>query len=196
MTVDMRPVVAIDLDHTLINPDTETPYPGAVEAAKLFKNRGWHVIIFTLRDNASYVASLLKRLGIPYDTINQNVPGKGSQSPKVYYDVLIDDRALPFDGSWANMVEEAEKLRAKNEGHGQRILVKRLNASTRKQEVIAEFGMDKDGKFGMIRKSSAGDALLKELFDGHANVSNDDLRDALLRLNGSRLWTEVHSRRG
>lgn len=188
---DQQPIIAIDLDNTIICPNTEIPYAGAVEAIRELKNRGWKIIIFTVRDNADEVKNILNSYHIPFDTINRNIPGRGTKSPKVYYDVLIDDRALPFDGNWSNMVANVERFRYQDGmGHDKRVLVKRLNSMTQKQEVIAEFGLDNQGKFGIISKCNHCSELMEDVL---ASRESEQLA-TLLALNGSRLWTEVHKR--
>lgn len=190
------PILAVDLDSTLIDPLTEKPFSGAKEALLEFKHRGWKIIIFTVRDDAKDVARILRSNGIPYDTINQNIPGVGSKSPKVYYDVLIDDRAISFDGNWANKVAEAERKRIQLAGDkGQRIVVKRLNPRTQISEIIAEIALDKEENYGIIKKSKAFDMLCKDVLCLEDNYSGEDLIETLLRLNGSRLWCEIKKRR-
>jgi len=189
------PILAVDVDGTMVDADNRF-LPGVKEAMLELRKRGWRILIFTVRDDEEATAELLRSEGIPFDAINQNLPGKGSDSPKIYYDVLIDDRALNFDGSWSNMVSEVERLRRRNEfGEDQRILVKRLNSNTLRQEVVAEFGLDNAGRFGMIRKSGTCAELLDDILEDAEGCSAEELRQRLLALNGSRLWTEVHTRK-
>jgi|GEM_PF-5995821 len=187
----VNPVVAVDLDHTIIHPETEEPYPGAVEALQEFRRRGWKIIIFTLRDNVEDVKSILDKLKAPFDAVNENLPGMGTKSPKVYYDVLIDDRALSFNGSWSNAVASAERRVWRRAGRPRRLLVKRLNSGTRYQQVVAEILLDNDGSFGKIRKSGSGDGLLEEVLDVPADCDPHVVLQRLLALNGSRLWVET-----
>jgi len=189
------PILAVDIDGTLVD-DDEHFLPGAKEAILALRKRGWRVVIFTVRDGVDDVAEMLRSEGIPFDAVNENLPGKGTSSPKIYYDVLIDDRALNFDGNWSSMVSEVERLHRRNEfGEDQRILVKRLNSKTLRQEVVAEFGLDTDGRFGILRKSGTCAALLEDVLEDSEDCSEEEFRERLLSLNGSRLWSEIRRRK-
>lgn len=107
------PTVAIDLDGTLAKmyekydaksiPD---PRPGAKGALEAFQEKGYRIIIFTVRGDVKLVREWLNKHEIPFDYINENPSQPRGSSGKVVADVYIDDRAVPGDGSWENIVEE------------------------------------------------------------------------------------------
>ena len=108
-------VVAIDFDATLYpwrpvyeQPD---PLPGAAEAVRRLKERGYRIVIFTSRLSPTWLASarytesdmrdhiegMLRRDSIPFDLIT---------AEKVPAEVYVDDRAIRFrDGEWPAIVD-------------------------------------------------------------------------------------------
>jgi len=75
--------------------------PGCKEALQRMKDDGYKIIIYTVREHTRWLEQYFKSNGIPYDYINESVPGTYSNDgSKVYADVYIDDRAVTFDGNW------------------------------------------------------------------------------------------------
>jgi hypothetical protein len=75
-------------------------------------HQGWKIIIWTTRNEQADVADWLGRHIIPYDAINHNpwAPKNIVNSRKIVADVYIDDRAIPFDGSWESMASKVQLL--------------------------------------------------------------------------------------
>ena len=81
------PILAVDLDGTIIDEDTEELIPGALDALRKLQKIGWKIVIWTARGDApDYVPKLVKRLGIPCDDINENIKGLADKSRKIYFD--------------------------------------------------------------------------------------------------------------
>jgi hypothetical protein len=110
-----RPTVAFDLDGTVLQysggmasrHEFGSPVPGIVsEMRKLWKD-GWKIIIWTCRARSQELLDHLRRFNIPFDEINVNTDGP-HDSPKIYADVYVDDKALSFNGVTAGL---ANKIR-------------------------------------------------------------------------------------
>lgn len=55
---------------------------------------GCWLAVWTANEDEAFVADYLHTNNIPYDAINENPPfWKGSNSRKIYYNALLDDRA-------------------------------------------------------------------------------------------------------
>lgn len=118
------PLIALDFDETVVKSDDEYNIKGfklgtftekevedaPLQAAKEIKRRGWRIAIWTCRadDLEESMIEWLDSNDFPYDTINEN-PWFETGSRKMYYDVLIDDRA-GFDGNWDDALKYAEKM--------------------------------------------------------------------------------------
>jgi len=118
---DKYKTVAIDADGTILNYDGwkgvgnfGEPLPGAREAIKELKQSGYSIIIFTTRGSDSDdLRRWLIKYDIPFDGLNQNLPTapKNISDKKVIATVYIDDRAIPFEGSWKGMVEKVKAFK-------------------------------------------------------------------------------------
>jgi DNA-directed RNA polymerase beta subunit len=114
------PTVAIDVDGTLALPYTEfdakkipNPRPGAVSALKKFQEKGWRIILWTVRGDKQLLRDYCHEHEIPYDYINENPGQPEGSSDKIIADVYIDDRGVDGAQSWGNIQEQTEKLIAK-----------------------------------------------------------------------------------
>jgi len=100
--------IAFDFDGVLATyaegqyPEIGEPIEGMAKLTNDLKDQGWKIIIFTCRA-AKEVRQWLKDNGYAFDKINKNIDDKGN-SPKVYAEIYVDDRAINFGG-------DAEKLR-------------------------------------------------------------------------------------
>jgi hypothetical protein len=104
------PTVAVDLDGTIAKPYTkfkidkiEDPRPGVGKALQTFKDRGWRVIIFTVRGDTQQIKDYLTEHEIPYDYINENPDQPENASGKVLADLYIDDRAVDARQAWPDL---------------------------------------------------------------------------------------------
>lgn len=100
-------IIAIDFDHTIHNLDDREPgyrmgkpFPGAKETINRWADQGHGILIHSVRaatpSGERSIAEWLDYFGIVYDNI----------LPKPYADRYIDDRALQFTGSWAELEEK------------------------------------------------------------------------------------------
>lgn len=119
--------LAIDLDGTICETKKDgqayadvLPLPGAIETLKFLKQRGYYIVIFTARNMRTYNGNLgavirnqaktvidwLDKWEVPYDELLFGKP---------HVDYFIDDKALPFKGSWLEMKEVLLEKEPKNE---------------------------------------------------------------------------------
>src|SRR5687768_6787117 len=100
MTELEKRTLCVDIDHTICRTGPDLDYAAAcpLEEARdtlnSLRQQGWRVVFHTARHFNSWeiTAGWLKEHGFEYDQI---VFGKPSAR---YY---IDDRAIPFSGSWS-----------------------------------------------------------------------------------------------
>jgi hypothetical protein len=111
-----RPTIAVDLDGTILEYDGwngEKSFgkarEGAAEALKAWKADGFRVVIWTRRGDAKAVARHLRKIGIPFDHVNE-VPGDDSESPKIPFDLTVDDKAVSALQPWPVIDRKVRKL--------------------------------------------------------------------------------------
>lgn len=93
-------VIAYDFDNTVFDYHGEGhDYSEVIDLLKRCRDYGAYFIVFTAAEVARYdsILSYLSDRGIPVDVINDNVPSVPfvleNVGQKVYYNVLLDDRA-------------------------------------------------------------------------------------------------------
>lgn len=136
-------VIAVDFDDTIIDPDTKKPLIGAVEGVRSLKDNGWVVVIWTCRSNTEEVESILNIHGIPFDYINQNVPGSSPSSRKIHFDLVIDNKNVPTN-TWERMVRWAEDSRSAVNEKNRNALTKSMDPETMK---VSEVAVETEGSF-------------------------------------------------
>jgi hypothetical protein len=107
-------IIAVDFDGTLHDgdwPSIGAPKDHAVEVMKRLSWDGHYLIIWTCREGKAQ-SDMLDWLGewrIPFDRINENVPGiekqYGYDARKVNADVYIDDRNLGGLPGWPQIYD-------------------------------------------------------------------------------------------
>lgn len=85
----------------------EPPRPGAQKALKGFKERGWRIIVHTVRGSKKLVADWLNKNDIPWDYINENPDQPADASDKPVADLYIDDRGLDARKAWSTLADQA-----------------------------------------------------------------------------------------
>ncbi len=60
---------------------------------KELKTIGCYLIVFTANEDENFVKAYCTNNKIPFNTINENPPFFKSSSRKIYYNILLDDRA-------------------------------------------------------------------------------------------------------
>ena len=87
-------VIAYDFDNTVYDYHKKGhDYSEIIDILKEAKNRGFYLIVFTAEQDETKVANFLLVNGIPFDSINENPPFFKAQTRKIYFNLLLDDRA-------------------------------------------------------------------------------------------------------
>ena len=89
-------VIAYDFDNTVYDyHKTGDTYEEIIRLLRDCKEVGAHLILFTARrdDEMDFVMEYLNSNNIPYDAINEDPSFIMTPGRKVYYNVLLDDRA-------------------------------------------------------------------------------------------------------
>jgi len=187
-------VAAIDFDDTLVSENDGKMIPGAREALTYLKKAGWRIVIWTHRSDLDKVEAALKKFKIPYDHINEDPEHDGpGASRKVYFNVTVDDKAIPFNGNWANVVNEMENRRG-----GKSKLGKVSVMSAKGEAPLAVFSIHGDTvveETGTTNKAVS--AMMAEgiesengetVFPGDGEI----FLKALSQLRGTYLWAEAY----
>lgn len=87
-------VVAVDFDGTLYDFHNEgITFYNVIDLLRELKKANCYIIIFTANDNTEFIENYLLENQIPYDGINENPSFFKGKSSKIYYNILLDDRA-------------------------------------------------------------------------------------------------------
>ncbi len=88
-------VMAFDFDNTVFDfHEKGHAYPQVTGLLKRLAEAGCYLICFTASENPALVRAYLTENQIPFHSINENPPFfTGPTSSKIYYNVLLDDRA-------------------------------------------------------------------------------------------------------
>ena len=107
-------ILALDLDDTALideHPEMGEPVDGIIPQLEALKALGWVVVIWTVRDEPKKIAEHLKRIGLPFDYINDHPWNFPHSSRKIYADVYLDNRALNFDGETKGLAEKINNFK-------------------------------------------------------------------------------------
>jgi DNA-binding LacI/PurR family transcriptional regulator len=87
-------VVAFDFDNTVYDfHQVGLDFKDVIKLLQNLKKIGCYLIVFTSTDDEDFVKRYCKEKEIPFDAINENPPFFKSKSRKIYYNILLDDRA-------------------------------------------------------------------------------------------------------
>lgn len=87
-------VVAFDFDNTVYDFHEEGwEFPDMVNLLRELKAMGCYLIVFTANEDEGLVARYCEDNDIPFNAINENPPFWKSESRKIFYNILLDDRA-------------------------------------------------------------------------------------------------------
>lgn len=87
-------VVAFDFDNTIYDyHDKGHDYSEVITLLKEAKGINCYLIAFTAEQNTQKVIDFLHEQSIPFDGINENPPFFKSEARKIYFNLLLDDRA-------------------------------------------------------------------------------------------------------
>lgn len=87
-------VVAFDFDSTVYDFHQKgNTYNQVIKLLQDLKEIGCTIICFTANENSSFVRGYCEEHGIPLDKLNENPDFFKCDARKIYYNVLLDDRA-------------------------------------------------------------------------------------------------------
>lgn len=87
-------VIAYDFDNCVFDYHSKGHlYTEVIEMLRECEKLGMFLIVFTAEKDTQKVFDFLNDNFIPFDTINENPPFFKSDSRKIYYNLLLDDRA-------------------------------------------------------------------------------------------------------
>lgn len=88
-------IIAYDFDSTVFDyHSTGSSYEMVRELIRKWKNHAYF-IVFTSSESDRFdeIRKILDELNLPYDSINEDAPFIPFKGRKVYYNILLDDRA-------------------------------------------------------------------------------------------------------
>lgn len=87
-------VIAYDFDNCVYDYHSKGHnYDEVIELLREAKSINCHLIVFTAEEDIEKVKRLLNELSVPFDSINENPSFFKSSARKIYFDLLLDDRA-------------------------------------------------------------------------------------------------------
>lgn len=187
---ERAPILAVDLDETIIQSDTEELIPGARDALLALQKLGWKIIIWTCRgDIDGRVPEILARHGIPYDAINENLPGVKDKSRKILFDAIVDNKNVDLNDGWESVVGELEHRRKGWQSKGiTKVNVCEMNPQTKEIIVIQEWGLNADGCAVLLK----GDEDFVEMDLDASPIDGEEFLKELERsVNNTYLFAEV-----
>lgn len=187
---ERAPVLAVDLDETIIQSDTEELVPGARDALLALRKLGWKIIIWTARgDVDTHVPEILERHDIPYDVINANLPGINDKSRKIHFDAIVDNKNVDLNDGWEAAVEELEHRRKGWRDKGvTKASVVYVDPETGEHLLLQEWGLDKDGCAVLLQ----GDEDVVEMdFNASPEDGEEFLKEIGRSVNNTYLFAEV-----
>ena len=107
--------VAIDLDGTILEdggkkpPEFSPVRPKIKALIKKWREKGWRIIVFTVRGDNDATAKYLKENGVEFDYVNYNPDQPQGASGKLISDLYIDDRAVNAQRDWDEIEKDVDK---------------------------------------------------------------------------------------
>lgn len=89
-------IVAYDFDNTVYDYHADGhSYNSVIKLLRKLNMLGCYLIVFTASDESKFefIGDYLNNNSIPFDAINKNAPFVNFNSGKIYYNILLDDRA-------------------------------------------------------------------------------------------------------
>jgi hypothetical protein len=90
--------IAVDWDDCLVDQESQEWLPGALDALRWMRRHKHTIIIHSARARTDYginqIKDKLREYGFPGVKVK----------PKPYADLYLDDKAVPFAGSWPELI--------------------------------------------------------------------------------------------
>lgn len=87
-------VIAYDFDNTIFDYHSKGhDYTEIIELLKEAKSINCYLTVFTAEQDLQKITSFLNENSVPFDSINENPEFFKSESRKIYFNLLLDDRA-------------------------------------------------------------------------------------------------------
>ena len=87
-------IIAVDFDDTIYDFHKKGhTYKNVIDLLKECSRRGFKIIILTDNSNHKLIEMYCNQIGIHIEGINKNVIDKFDDCGKIYYNILLDDRA-------------------------------------------------------------------------------------------------------
>jgi len=87
-------IVALDFDGTINDYHNEgLEFEKVIDLIKACNQLDFQIVIFTANPDTEYIEKKCSDLGIEICGINKNLVPMFDKSPKIYYNILLDDRA-------------------------------------------------------------------------------------------------------
>lgn len=104
-------IVAVDFDDTIYDYHNKGhTYTNVIELLKKCSKRGFKIIIFTANKDHKLINNYCNKIGLNIEGINKNVIPQFDDCGKIYYNILLDDRAgLPAAYFFLNKLIEENK---------------------------------------------------------------------------------------
>lgn len=118
MSLLRNPTICVDFDGVIATDNGwqgvgvfGQPMSGTRAALKYLESLGWFIIVHTCRGEEGLIEEYLEKHGIPFHAINKNpYQPDGMNNGKPMADAYLDDRAVFFDGDWADMMPKILRL--------------------------------------------------------------------------------------
>lgn len=114
-------IVAYDFDNTVFDYHMNGgTYDNIINLLNRCHKLGFYLIVFTCNHESKYeqIANYLNKSNIPYSSINENCPDIDFAHNKIYYNILLDDRAGLIsayeDLKYVVEIAEKEKMEEQN----------------------------------------------------------------------------------
>ena len=93
------------------------PNPKVIKAMQKLKAKGYHLIIWTTRQDTFALRLFLHNNEVPYDSINSTSHNPPDTSAKPIYHVFVDDRAVGYRGQKAGKLVRTIEYVIENGAH-------------------------------------------------------------------------------
>lgn len=113
-------VIAYDFDNTVYDfHDEGHTYSQVIELIRRCKRLGAHLIVFTASREERYekIKSYLNKHDIPFDSINEDPSFITLTTRKIYYNILLDDRA-GLESAYNDLLYAVNKLEQEQINNG------------------------------------------------------------------------------